>query len=134
MDAQLGSVHELSEATREEGRQRERDRNMLVFDEEWARLSVAMEELFNDLVGISFKTFRDKRHAHWEMQPIDQEPAPFDIDTLNLTYDGVFELGLKCEKILAELGKLLTHTHWEPSEFSEMSAEQGSALWMTLAN
>lgn len=133
-DLQGEPIKGISEATREEWRQRERDRCMIVFDEEWTRLSVALDELSNDPVGNSVKTFRDKRHAHWEMQPIDQEPAAFDIGTLNLTYDGVFEFGLKCEKILADLGKLLTHTPWEPSEFSEMSAEQGRALWMTLAN
>lgn len=57
----------------------------------------------------------------------------FDISTLDLTYDAAFAFGQKCELILADLGKLLTHTHWEPSHFSEMSAEQGKALWLTLA-
>lgn len=133
-DLEEEPIEGISEATREEWRQRRRDRNKDVFDKEWAAVSVAMNELSNDPVGKSVKTFRDKRHSHWEMQLIGQEPAPFDIGTLDLTYDGVFEFGRRCERVLADLGKLLTHTHWEPSEFSEMSAEQGRALWLTLAN
>lgn len=116
-----------------EWRQQDREKNLAHFDKEWSRLSRTMEELINDSVGNSIRTFRDKRHAHWEMQPLGQDPAPFDISTLGLTYDAIFAFGQKCEQILADFGKLLTHSHWEPSEFSQMSAEQGKALWMTLA-
>lgn len=123
----------FSQEVKEEWRQQDREKNLAHFDNEWSRLSKAMEELINDSVGNSIRTFRDKRHAHWEMQPLGHDPAPFNISTLGLTYDAIFAFGQRCEQILADLGKLLTDTHWEPSQFSEMSAEQGKALWMTLA-
>ncbi|MEQ7416992.1 hypothetical protein ABQF04_15630 [Xanthomonas campestris pv. campestris] len=124
----------FSQKAKEEWRQQDRQKNLAHFDEEWSSLSRMMEKLVNGPVGNSIRTFRDKRHAHWEMQPLAYDPEPFDISTLGLTYAVIFAFGQECEQILADLGKLLTHTHWEPSEFSEMSAEQGKALWMTLAN
>jgi hypothetical protein len=123
----------FSQEIKDEWRQQDREKNLAHFDKEWSSLSKAMAELTSDSMTESIRAFRDKRHAHWEMQPLGKEPAPFDISVLGLTYDGVFAFGQRCEQILADLGKLLTHTHWEPSEFSEMSAEQGKALWMTLA-
>lgn len=62
-----------------------------------------------------------------------QEPKPFDIATLGLTFNEVFSFGRRCQQLLADLGVLLTHTHWEPDHFSGISAESGKALWMTLA-
>jgi len=50
-----------------------------------------------------------------------------------LTFNEVFSFGRRCQQLLADLGVLLTHTHWEPDHFSGISAESGKALWMTLA-
>lgn len=62
-----------------------------------------------------------------------QEPKPFDSATLELKFNEVFSFGPRCQQLLAHLGVLLTHTHWEPGQLSGVSAESGKALWMTLA-
>jgi hypothetical protein len=123
----------VSEGIREEWRQRDREENMAQFDERWSAVSQAMKELEIDSVAISVRTFRDKHHAHWEMQKLGEEPKPFDISTLSLTYQGIFDFGDRCLKLLSELGLLLTHHSWDPNQFSDISSEQGRALWMTLA-
>lgn len=123
----------FSQEAKDESRQQDREKNLAHFDKEWSRLSETMAELNSDFMADSIRAFRDKRHAHWEMQPLEKEPAPFDISVLGLTYDGVFAFGNRCEQILADLCKLLNYLDWEPSEFSDMSVEQGKALWMTLA-
>lgn len=119
------SIDGVSEELQEQWRQTDREKNMARFDERWAAVSQTMDDLANDAMSNSVKTFREKRHAHWEMQPLGSEAKPFDISSLGLTFNGVFAFGQKCEQILADLGKLLIHTHWERSEFTEMSAEQG---------
>lgn len=52
---------------------------------------------------------------------------------MSLTNDAIFAFGQMCEQLVADFGKFLTHSHGEASVFSQMSAEQGKALWMTLA-
>ncbi|MEB1626135.1 hypothetical protein QT932_019295 [Xanthomonas campestris pv. campestris] len=123
----------IGEETRKKWRQRDIDENMAKFDEKWGAVSEAIKELKIDPVAISVRLFRDKHHSHWEMQKLGEEPKPFDISTLRLTYQEIFDFGDRCLKILAMLGELLTHAHWEPDEFVDISAEQGRTLWMTLA-
>jgi len=132
-ELQAGPIEGISETTVGAWRQRDRDENMAQFDEKWAEINEAMAELEVDPLAVKIKTFRDKRHAHMEMQPMGQDPTPFDITTLGLTFSEIFEFGRRCQQLLANLGVLLTHTYWEPDQFSDVSAENGKALWMTLA-
>ena len=133
-ELQAAPIEGISEATVEAWRQRDRDANAAQFDEKWAAISQAMADLDVDPLALKIKTFRDKHHAHMEMQPMRMEPKPFDIGSLGLTFSGVFGFGQRCQQLLADLGVLLTHTHWEPDQFSDISAESGKALWMTLAD
>lgn len=116
-----------------EMRRKEQDELMARFDKGWVLIDQAMKDLDSDPVALSVRTFRDKHHSHWEMQKLGEEPKPFDIETLGLTYNGIFDFGDRCIGILAELGLLLTHESWDPNQFSHISANQGRSLWMTLA-
>lgn len=132
-ELQADPIEGISAATVDAWRQRDRDENAAQFDEKWAGFAQAMADLDDDPLALKIKTFRDKHHSHMEMQPMVQEPKPFDIATLGLTFNEVFSFGRRCQQLLADLGVLLTHTHWEPDQFSDISAESGRALWMTLA-
>lgn len=122
-----------SEMPIEQRRENKRAWKTAVFDQRWAAVSQAMLELADDGFAHGVKTFRDKRHAHFEMQRMEEEPVPFDVGELGLTYDGIFDFGFRCEQILVDLGELLTQTHWNLSGASRISAKRGRALWMTLA-
>ncbi|WDI95799.1 hypothetical protein JH280_08510 [Xanthomonas campestris] len=117
----------------EKWRKKEQNEHADRFDKGWAHIDQAMKDLDSDPVALSVRTFRDKHHSHWEMQKLGEEPKPFDIDTLLLTYNGIFDFGDRCIGVLAELGLLLTHESWNPNQFSQISANQGRSLWMTLA-
>lgn len=117
----------------EQWRKRDREKNLQQFDVKWESIAQSMDQLSNHPMTNKIKTFRDKHHAHWEMQPLGQDPKPFDIGTLGLTYSSAFLFGKMCEKILAELGLVLTHTYWDPEQFTSTTAGQGRSLWLTLS-
>lgn len=133
----IGSISNLSEessaALMERFRQKDRDTNYARFDKGWSQLEADMGALKDDSIAIKIKTFRDKHHAHLEMQKLDEEPKAFDVNTIGLTFNEVFELSDRCQVIVAELGLLLTGTSWTPEQFAETHAKQGTAMWKTLS-
>lgn len=124
---------ESSAAVIERFKQQDRDKNYARFDEGWERLEANMAALKVDPVAAKIKRFRDKHHAHFEMQKLDEEPMPFDVNSIGLTFNDVLAFGDRCQVIVAELGLLLTGTCWDPQQFAEAHATQGTDMWMTLA-
>lgn len=129
-----GLSAESSAAIMERFKQQDRDKNYARFDEGWERLEAEMAVLDTDPVAAKIKTFRDKRHAHFEMQKLDEEPKSFDVDSIGLTFNEVLAFGDRGQALVAELGLLLTGTSWDPQQFAEAHARQGTAMWKTLAN
>ena len=133
-DQVIGDVPpEVSAVVMERFKQRQRAENFTRFDQGWVRLQAEMAALKVDPVAAKIKTFRDKRLAHFEMQKLDQEPKPFDVDTLGLTFNEVLAFGDRCQATVAELGLLLTGTNWDPAQFANAHAKQGVALWTALS-
>jgi hypothetical protein len=129
-----GMSAESSAAIMERFKQQDRNQNHKRFDEGWAQVETDIAALKANPVAAKIKTFRDKHHAHFEMQKLDEEPEPFDVNTVGLTFNEVLAFGDCCQAIVAELGLLLTGTSWDPKQFSDASAKQGEAMWMALAN
>lgn len=134
-DNPIGDVpSEVSAVIIERFKEQDRTTNYAQFDDGWERLESGMAALVADPVAKKIKMFRDKHHAHFEMQKLDEEPKPFDVNTIGLTFNEILAFGDACQALVAELGLLLTGTNWEPEQFAEMHAKQGTAMWLTLAN
>ncbi|KAF1710182.1 hypothetical protein [Pseudoxanthomonas sacheonensis] len=129
-----GLSPESSAAIMEQFAQQDRDKNYARFDEDWERVEAEMAVLGSNPVAAKIKTFRNKRHAHFEMQKLDEEPKPFDADSIGLTFDEVLAFGDLGQALVAKLGLLLTGTSWDPQEFAQAHAKQGTDMWKTLAN
>lgn len=132
---QIGDLSaESSAAIMEQLKEQDRARSYAQFDERWERLEADMAALKAAPVAEKIKTFRDKHHAHLEMQKLDEEPKAFDVNSIGLTFNEVLAFGDRCQAIVAELGLLLTGTSWDPKQFAKGHAKQATAMWMMLAN
>ncbi|MCF7220989.1 hypothetical protein [Marilutibacter chinensis] len=112
---------------------KDRRKNYALFDKSWAKLSADIPALKADHVAIKISTYRDKYVAHLEMRKLDEEPGAFNVNVLGLTFSDVLGFADKCQGIVSELGLLLTHTYWDPQQFAEGHAKQGTDMWRTLA-
>jgi hypothetical protein len=137
-DMNNGQIRDLSPESSavilEQFKEQDRATNYSQFDERWERLEANMAALKAEPMAVKIKTFRDKHHAHFEMQKLDEEPKAFDVNSIGLTFNEVLAFGDRCQTIVAELGLLLTGTNWDPKQFAEGHAKQGTAMWMMLAN
>lgn len=124
---------ELSARIQEKFRDQDRVTNFAQFDDRWAKVEASMAALKAHPVASKIKTMRDKHHAHLEMSKLDEEPRAFDISTIGLTFTEVLVFSDECQAIVAELGLLLTGTHWDPKQFASAHAKHGTAMWRTLA-
>ena len=133
----VGSITNLSAessaALMKRFRQQDRKKNYALFDKSWAKLSADMTALKVDSVAMKISTYRDKYVAHLEMRKLDEEPGAFNVTVLGLTFSDVLGFADKCQGIVSELGLLLTHTYWDPQQFAEGHAKQGTDMWRTLA-
>lgn len=129
-----GLPEDVSATFMESFKKDDQSKHLVQFDQRWGRLESSIPELREDPVALKILTFRDKHHAHFEMQKLSEGPAPFDVSKLNLTFDEILSFGDKCQGIVAELGLLLTRTSWDPTDFSKAHAKQGTSLWITLAS
>lgn len=103
------------------------------FDKGWDQVSKGVSEMESDPVSANLKTFRDKYHAHLEMSALGQDPAPFDVASLGLTYDDIFAFSDRYMKVAFELDRIISGTVSDPEEFSELHRQYGSAMWRVLA-
>jgi hypothetical protein len=136
-DKQPDSIPSLPEASSAaiiaRWRDEDRETNGARFDEIYARIKDGIAGFKADAVVLKLKTFRDKHHAHLEMQKLGDEPKPFEVNTLGLTFNEIFSFCDRNMAILADLGVVLTHEYWSPEQFGSVHAEQGRDLWLTLA-
>ena len=124
---------ESSAALMKRFRQQDRRKNYALFDKNWTKLSADMTALKVDPAAMKISTYRDKYVAHLEMRKLDEEPGAFNVTVLGLTFNDVLAFADKCQGIVSELGLLLTHTYWDPQQFAEGHAKQGTDMWRTLA-
>lgn len=129
-----GLSPEASATVCDQWREEDRARHGARFDEGWQQVENDMLALSKDPVAIKIKTFRDKHHAHLEMQKLNEEPKAFDPNRVGLTFDEVFAFGDRCQLIVAELGLLLTGINWDPVQFASLHEQRGAAMWKTLAS
>lgn len=102
------------------------------FEESWLKVVAAIEELESDQVSGKLKIFRDKHHAHLEMSPLGQDPFPFDVGGLGLTYNEILAYLDRYIWIPFELNKVITGTIYDVSEFSSLHRRYGTAMWRIL--
>ncbi len=134
-DGQIGGLSaESSAVIMERFKKQDQEASYAQFDERWERLEADMAAIRSDPVAAKIKTFRDKRHSHFEMKKLGEEPEAFDVEAIGLTFNEVLSFGDRCQAHVADLGLLLTGMNWDPKEFAEEHARQGTAMWMTLAN
>ena len=103
------------------------------FDSGWGVVTGAVAQLEKDPVSEKLKTFRDKYHAHLEMSPLGQDPAPFDVGSLGLSYNDLFEFADRYVGAVFELHRIVSGTIYDLDDFSKMHSEYGSAMWRRLA-
>ncbi|MHA7881265.1 MAG: AbiU2 domain-containing protein [Saccharospirillum sp.] len=103
------------------------------FDSAWDEVSKAVSELEADPISAKLKTFRDKYHAHLEMSALGQDPAPFNIASLGLTYNDILAFSDRYMRAAFELDRLISGTVSDPEEFSELHRQYGAAMWRILA-
>lgn len=127
-----GLSAESSAAIIERWREQDREVNYAQFDKAWTEVSSQVHALLADPVAQKIKTFRDKVHAHLQMQTLTEEPKPFDVNSLGLTFNDILGYADRCQPVVADLGLLLTGTYWSPAQFAQAHAEQGLALWRAL--
>lgn len=103
------------------------------FDNGWDEVSKTVLEMEADPVSANLKTFRDKYHAHLEMSALGQDPAPFDVASLGLTYNDIIAFADRYMPAAFELDRLLSGIVSDPEEFSALHRQYGSAMWRILA-
>ncbi|MCD9096667.1 hypothetical protein [Luteimonas fraxinea] len=133
-DPDEGLSLERSKEINVESRESDRARNGARFDEGWDRVRKTVDGLASDPVAVKIKMFRDKHHAHLQMQKLDKEPKAFDPNTIGLTFNEIFEFGDRCQHAVAELGLLLTGITWDPEAFADVHARRGTAMWKALTS
>lgn len=112
---------------------RDRDDFEVSFNEGWESVSHAIEQLNIDPVTEKIKTFRDKYIAHLEMTPLGQDPGPFDVTSLKLTFDDIFEFLDTYMPEVFELVRVLTGSVHDVDDFSRIHKRYGLDMWCVLS-
>ncbi|SHF08607.1 hypothetical protein SAMN04487965_1332 [Microbulbifer donghaiensis] len=114
---------------------RNQDRNDFEssFNEGWDSVSCAIDQIKSDAVAVKIKTFRDKYHAHLEMTPLGHEPGPFDVGSLDLTINNLFEFVDRYTSPAFELVRLITGCVHDVESFSEIHKKYGLDMWSILS-
>ncbi len=104
------------------------------FKSAWADLSAFVSGLEKNETALKIKTFRDKYFAHLEMQPLNQEPAPYNVENLGLKFNDVFAFMDECIKCCVNLVRLITGTTHVVGSFAEVHKKRGASMWTVLIN
>ena len=67
------------------------------------------------------------------MQPLWQEPKPFDIGSLGLTYDELFEFEDRYVSVVVDLVRIITGSSWTPEDWRKVYRESSEAMWSIFA-
>jgi hypothetical protein len=103
------------------------------FDKGWTIASKAIDDLSNDPIAEKIKTFRDKYHAHFEMLPLGEDPGPFNVGQLGLTYNEILDFVDRYMPAIFELVRVLTGSVHDVNRFSEVHKKYGEDMWRILA-
>ena len=114
---------------------REQDRNEFEqsFIDGWNKVEDAINELEKDHIAIKIKTFRDKYHAHLEMTPLGKDPSPFDVSSLDLTYNDILYFHDKYIDSIFELIRIITGGVHDLEGFSKAHSKTATDFWCILA-
>lgn len=114
---------------------REKDRKEFEdsFDQGWDSVSQVIEQLNNDPITTKFITFRDKYIAHLEMTPLGQDPGPFNINSLELTFDDLFAFLDRYMPPVFELVRVVTGSVHDVEDFSSIHKRYGLDMWCILS-
>ena len=99
----------------------------------WRVVSKAINDIKIDDFAKKVITFRDKYSAHLEMTPLGEEPAPFLISELNITYNDIFEFLDKYKESVFELARILTGNVHDVGGFSLIHKDSGEDMWCILS-
>ena len=102
------------------------------FEKDWDEVATAVANLEADPVSDKLKTFRDKYHAHLEMSPLGQDPTPFDVGSLGLTYNDILAFIDRFMWVPFEINRMISGTVYSVDEFSALHRQYGSAMWRAL--
>nr|WP_291769006.1 hypothetical protein [Limnobacter sp.] len=128
-----GLTEEQSASIRAQWRDRDREDFEKSFDEGWTAVSSAIAAMETDPVAKKIKKFRDKYHAHLEMVPLGQDPGPFKVSTLGLTFDDILQFADRYMPAAFELARVLTGNVHDVEGFSNAHRKYGSHMWRVLA-
>lgn len=128
-----GFTKEEAESLHEEFLRREREDYGKAFDSGVATVERAIRDLELNPVAAKMKTFRDKNHAHLEMRPFGQDPVPFPVKDLGLTFNDIFDFADRYKPAILELVRLVTAKSFAMKSFTDAHQKYGSDFWRTLA-
>lgn len=112
---------------------RDREEFGTAFDTGVATVERAIRDLEANPVAAKMKTFRDKNHAHLEMRPFGQDPVPFPVKDLGLTYNEIFDFADRYKPAILELVRLVTAETFAMKSFTAAHQAYGSDFWRILA-
>lgn len=102
------------------------------FNSTWDSIFDFVASLEENDTATKLKTFRDKHFAHLEMQPLDQEPAPYRVESLGLKFNDIFQFMDECIKNSANIVRLITGTNHVIDSFSAVHKKRGESMWAIL--
>jgi hypothetical protein len=117
----------------EEWKEKDRKEFEESFDEGWNIAMKAIESLKSDPVAQKIKTFRDKYHAHLEMTPLGKDPGPFDVNSLELSFNDIFDFLNKYIPPVFDLVRVITGSVHDIKEFSSIHRKCGLDMWCVLS-
>lgn len=128
-----GLTEEETNAFVENWKEQGRERYESDFNKSWDEVSQFVAGLDTDEIASNIKTFRDKHHAHLEMQPLGSEPKPFDVGELGLTFNDVFGFIDRCMEMSFKLTRIITGGSHSIDGFTKIHKKRGKDMWNILA-
>jgi hypothetical protein len=128
-----GVTQEEARVFVEDWKEQGRDGYESDFNQTWDEVTNFVENLDDDEIASSIKTFRDKHHAHLEMQPLGSEPKPFDVGELGLTFNDLFGFIDRCMEMSFKLTRIITGVSENIDGFNEIHKKCSRDMWNILA-
>ena len=103
------------------------------FDEGWEVATNAIAAMNDDEVSAKLLSFRNKYYAHYEMAPLGEDPRPFDVGALEITYSDLFAFLDRYSEAGFEMSRVLTGNVHDLEGFSKAHSLYGRDMWRILA-
>jgi hypothetical protein len=135
--ASYPGLEDLSNEQRERARVgwRDNDRaeNEADFDRTWTSVSEAVARLALDDVAKKIGTLRDRYIAHFQMAKLGEEPKPFRVSELGLSFDDVFAFADRYLGPVVEITRLITLASRDVEDSSRIHRRYGETMWRMFA-